>query len=101
MESTRPPQGGSRTWRTTVAAACASVPRLRARAHRPGEFMNATRGTGLQSHIFDGYAPLAGDIPDRHNGVLISSEPGRGVLAVLAAGTRPCSSRTAKPCTRA
>jgi GTP-binding protein len=43
------------------------------------EFMNATRGTGLQSHIFDGYAPLAGDIPDRHNGVLISSEPGFGV----------------------
>src|SRR5881394_2283291 len=41
--------------------------------------MNATRGTGLQSHIFDGYAPLAGDIPDRHNGVLISSEPGFGV----------------------
>jgi len=43
------------------------------------EFMNATRGTGLQSHIFDGYAPLAGDIPDRHNGVLISSEPGSAV----------------------
>ena len=43
------------------------------------EFMNATRGTGLQSHIFDGYAPLAGDIPDRHNGVLISSEPGFAV----------------------
>ena len=43
------------------------------------EFMNATRGTGLQSHIFDGYAPLAGDIPDRHNGVLISSEPGNAV----------------------
>ena len=55
------------------------------------EFMNATRGTGLQSHIFDGYAPLAGDIPDRHNGVLISqrTRPCRGVLAVLAAGTRP------------
>jgi GTP-binding protein len=41
--------------------------------------MNATRGTGLQSHIFDGYAPLAGDIPDRHNGVLISSELGNAV----------------------
>jgi GTP-binding protein len=47
------------------------------------EFMNATRGTGLQSHIFDGYAPLAGDIPDRHNGVLISSEPGNAVAYSL------------------
>jgi GTP-binding protein len=45
--------------------------------------MNATRGTGLQSHIFDGYAPLAGDIPDRHNGVLISSEPGNAVAYSL------------------
>ena len=55
------------------------------------EFMNATRGTGLQSHIFDGYAPLAGDIPDRHNGVLISSEPGFAVAySIFAlAGTRP------------
>ena len=47
------------------------------------ELMNATRGTGLQSHIFDGYAPLAGDIPDRHNGVLISSEPGAAVAYSL------------------
>jgi GTP-binding protein len=47
------------------------------------EFMNATRGTGLQSHIFDGYAPLAGEIPDRHNGVLISSEPGAAVAYSL------------------
>ena len=48
-----------------------------------GEFMNATRGTGLQSHIFDGYAPLAGDIPDRRNGVLISSEHGEAVAYAL------------------
>ncbi len=47
------------------------------------EFVNATRGTGLQSHIFDGYAPLAGDIPDRHNGVLISSELGNAVAYSL------------------
>jgi GTP-binding protein len=47
------------------------------------EFMNATRGTGLQSHIFDGYAPLAGEIPDRHNGVLISSEAGHAVAYSL------------------
>ena len=55
------------------------------------EFMNATRGTGLQSHIFDGYAPLAGDIPDRHNGVLICERTRlrRGVLDLRVAGTRP------------
>jgi GTP-binding protein len=47
------------------------------------EFMNATRGTGLQSHIFDGYAPMAGDIPDRHNGVLISNENGAAVAYSL------------------
>jgi GTP-binding protein len=29
-----------------------------------GEFMNLTRGTGLMSHVFDGYAPLKGEIPD-------------------------------------
>ena len=44
-----------------------------------GEFMNATRGSGLQSHVFDGYAPLAGDIAERRNGVLISSEHGDAV----------------------
>ena len=36
-----------------------------------GEFMNMTRGTGLMSHVFDGYAPVKGDIPERRNGVLI------------------------------
>src|SRR6185369_2477116 len=41
-----------------------------------GEFMNLTRGTGLMSHVFDGYAPQKGDIPDRRNGVLISAEDG-------------------------
>ena len=35
-----------------------------------GEFMNLTRGTGLMSHVFDGYAPVKGDIPERRNGVL-------------------------------
>ena len=44
-----------------------------------GEFMTLTRGTGLMSHIFDGYAPVKGEIPDRHNGVLISNEAGEAV----------------------
>ncbi len=48
-----------------------------------GEFMNLTRGTGLSSHIFDGYAPVKGDIPDRRNGVLISAERGEAVAYAL------------------
>ena len=43
------------------------------------EFMNLTRGTGLISHIFDGYAPHRGDIPGRRNGVLISQDDGNAV----------------------
>jgi GTP-binding protein len=48
-----------------------------------GEFMTMTRGTGLISHIFDGFAPVKGDIPDRHNGVLISNENGEAVAYAL------------------
>ena len=48
-----------------------------------GEFMNLTRGTGLMSHVFDGYAPLKGAIPDRRNGVLISAEDGEAVAYAL------------------
>jgi GTP-binding protein len=48
-----------------------------------GEFMNLTRGTGLMSHVFDGYAPQKGDIPDRRNGVLISAEDGEAVAYAL------------------
>jgi len=40
------------------------------------EFLNLTRGTGLMSHIFDGYEAYKGDIDGRKNGVLISHEPG-------------------------
>jgi GTP-binding protein len=47
------------------------------------EFMNLTRGTGLFSHVFDGYAPVRGDIPDRRNGVLISAEDGEAVAYAL------------------
>jgi GTP-binding protein len=47
------------------------------------DFMNATRGTGLMSHIFDGYGTVKGEIPDRHNGVLISNENGEAVAYSL------------------
>jgi len=48
-----------------------------------GEFMTLTRGTGLMSHIFDGFAPVKGEIPDRHNGVLISNEDGEAIAYAL------------------
>ena len=40
------------------------------------EFLNLTRGTGLMSHIFDGYEPFKGEIEGRKNGVLISMDDG-------------------------
>ncbi len=47
------------------------------------EFMTQTRGTGLQSHVFDGYGPVKGDIPGRHQGVLVSNEQGETVAYAL------------------
>src|SRR5579871_4434933 len=48
-----------------------------------GEFMTLTRGNGLMSHIFDGFAVVKGEIPDRHNGVLVSNENGEAVAYAL------------------
>jgi GTP-binding protein len=48
-----------------------------------GEFLNLTRGTGLMSHVFDGYAVVKGEIPERRNGVLISAEAGDAVAYAL------------------
>jgi GTP-binding protein len=48
-----------------------------------GEFLTMTRGTGLMSHIFDGYDIVKGEIPGRHNGVLISNEQGEAVAYSL------------------
>jgi len=48
-----------------------------------GEFMTTTRGTGLISHIFDGFDVVKGEIPDRHNGVLVSNENGEAVAYAL------------------
>jgi GTP-binding protein len=48
-----------------------------------GEFLTLTRGTGLMSHIFDGFAPLKGTIAERRNGVLVSNEQGEAVAYAL------------------
>ena len=47
------------------------------------EFLNLTRGTGLMSHVFDGYAPMKPDMPGRRNGVLISGDDGQAVAYAL------------------
>jgi GTP-binding protein len=48
-----------------------------------GEFLNLTRGTGIMSHVFDAYGPMAGPIEDRRNGVLISQDDGEAVAYAL------------------
>ncbi len=48
-----------------------------------GEFLTLTRGTGLASHVFDDYAPMAGGMAERRNGVLISQEDGAAVAYAL------------------
>ena len=47
------------------------------------EFLNLTRGTGIMSHVFDDYGPMAGAIEDRRNGVLISQDDGEAVAYAL------------------
>lgn len=49
-----------------------------------GEFLTLTRGTGLMSHIFDGYGPMReGSVGERRNGVLISQDDGAAVAYAL------------------
>jgi len=40
------------------------------------QFLTMTQGEGIMSHIFDGYAPWAGDLKTRQNGSLVSMEDG-------------------------
>ncbi|TVO53902.1 MULTISPECIES: translational GTPase TypA [Denitromonas] len=48
-----------------------------------GEFLTMTRGTGLASHVFDDYGPIAGAMAERRNGVLISQNDGAAVAYAL------------------
>jgi GTP-binding protein len=48
-----------------------------------GEFLTLTRGTGMASHVFDDYGPMAGIMAERRNGVLISAEDGPAVAYAL------------------
>jgi len=40
------------------------------------QFLSMTQGEGIMSHVFDGYAPWAGDLKTRQNGNLVASEAG-------------------------
>jgi GTP-binding protein len=40
------------------------------------EFLTDTRGNGVMNHLFSGYEPWAGDIPERTRGSLVAHEPG-------------------------
>ena len=40
------------------------------------QFLTMTQGEGIMSHVFDGYAPWAGDLKKRQNGSLVASEAG-------------------------
>jgi GTP-binding protein len=40
------------------------------------QFLSMTQGEGIMSHVFDGFAPWAGDLKTRQNGSLVASEAG-------------------------
>jgi GTP-binding protein len=40
------------------------------------KFLSMTQGEGIMSHVFDGYAPWAGELKTRQNGSLVASESG-------------------------
>jgi len=48
-----------------------------------GEFLGDTRGTGIMSRLFHGYAPYKGSVEGRRTGVLISTDDGTAVAYAL------------------
>ncbi len=48
-----------------------------------GEFLGATRGTGVMSRLFHGYVPHKGALPGRRAGVLIANGQGAAVAYAL------------------
>ncbi len=48
-----------------------------------GELLTETRGTGIMTHTFHGYAPFKGEIPGRKNGVLAAMELGETTAYAL------------------
>jgi GTP-binding protein len=48
-----------------------------------GEFLTATRGTGIMNRVFQGYAAYKGPIPGRRAGVMVSMEQGEAMAYAL------------------
>src|SRR5882724_8887693 len=48
-----------------------------------GEFLTDTRGTGVMSRLFHGYAPHKGGVEARRNGVLVSTASGVAIAYAL------------------
>ncbi|HXR88351.1 MAG TPA: translational GTPase TypA [Stellaceae bacterium] len=48
-----------------------------------GKFLTDTRGTGVMSRIYHGYAPWRGPVEGRRNGVLVSTASGTAVAYAL------------------
>ncbi|MFQ5512096.1 MAG: translational GTPase TypA [Candidatus Krumholzibacteriia bacterium] len=48
-----------------------------------GEFLTDTRGTGVMHRLFHDWEPVAGDMPDRRCGTLVSMEQGNSVAYAL------------------
>jgi GTP-binding protein len=46
-------------------------------------FLTQTRGTGVMNRLFHSYAPYKGDIPQRRNGALISTDTGTAVAYAI------------------
>ena len=70
------PSGGGKTRVTFLAPA-------RGLIGYHGEFLTATRGTGVMYRVFNGYAPHRGPIPGRRTGVLIANGQGTAVAYAL------------------
>ena len=70
------PSGGGKTRLTFLAPA-------RGLIGYHGEFLTETRGTGVMSRVFHSWEPHKGDVPGRHNGVLISTDNGAAVAYAL------------------
>ncbi|HLY56589.1 MAG TPA: translational GTPase TypA [Stellaceae bacterium] len=70
------PSGGGKTRVTFLAPS-------RGLIGYQGEFLTDTRGTGIMSRLFHGYAPFKGPIEGRRNGVLISNADGAAVAYAL------------------
>jgi GTP-binding protein len=47
------------------------------------DFLTLTRGTGLLNHLFDGYEPCGGPIPERISGALVADRVGRATAYAI------------------